>query len=1796
MENHAYDREVVSTPEGQESYRLRLEGRRLMDEGRRREALHLFQQALACHAETDDSAAAATARHDLAHVLSEGGSTTPWGLAIAERLFRQALKSPARARVKFRRAQTKSALGVCLRQQLQHQRENAGLSAEIERLYREALEDLEDSGDKGFAVRALVHQNLANFLQEHRDDIAQALLHYERAYSHARKHVQTLARGEGADPSLERILVQSRLQSALLLSQRKRGRDLVRAEKLVNKVLRERDPSSEDAAKLVLALVVLAGDAPDRLLRAQQLLAAVRLEQLKNRKQWVELAQALRLAGATDAALLRLRQFIGEGILDRARNTITDFMARIFAQDKQDALQAFLILENTSGLRFGEMVSEYAWRPETPLAQALSHERQRQMGVTYLLDTFARQIEPLTPDDQRSAIEEDLRARPQPSSPEEELLLRSFQRASQEQVPVRYLDLCIQEGFQRSERAIRALAQVDAGFTHAREVLGAELETRDLEALLRDHPGYVLLRVDIQEDLLAAAVWSEDGKVTARHTCLPLPSELFFLIVQASEALSRFSLQDHERLAAQLAALDLSAALPSGPVGRVVLLPSNLAAQLPLTALGPPGSRLIDRAESIIWLPCVYPLRIRPAPTPPRSGHVVALPSPEELNHVSLALDPPLPTEQRLEGTQASGQSLLRAAREAQTLCLFTHGRHPPGETPLLRMAQGQDEPLNFTSELLGIDRVEIWACQSGAHRPTDPLTPPANEAFGLDFQLLLQNGARTAIGTLWSVPQLSTSAIMRRYRWRALSGEDPARALAEAQRWWLREGLPRLMQLVREKPSDEEALSAFTQEIRPPKVEQPAAPVAAQRPSLDEEREAFLHHFEVSLDSAIAWAGIRFVGDPGQRPDKAWTPVEDRPLTSEERTEMDRLLSLPASKPHLDEQQEAELELAMALEPSASPSPSQALDVARRMRDRRISSHQDNLLTALAWLHEALAAPNLAQADRIRLSVEAAHLWLDLAWRELPLPLFPNPVALARAGRLLQSLPPGEDSDAEVARARHQYMERLLVTHSQAEHSSALRGAVERLIQVSHRIPPESAHALRAYTVTLELLALCPLEFRAKHGELVEKAQALAKQESWSPELKESQQRMLGALALHLHDASLPQRALRFFTPRELLLAAPVVGRQLPQLPGTQPYAEFMDQALSRLEQRLWGHTDDDGALLVQTTGAPGEAYRWLLKTYLTSHTQLHPDEASAKLACLQFSCDLRLQFLHHLVRLPAVLDSEERTFFDPLWEALSGRRMLLSALSDAALLPALPVPEAGAYPPHPLDPFTLPAHVLIERCQDRSGYTAWSLAQCCASLGRRAPAAPRTAAFEAVQASHQLETEARELWKLLHAAEEQVRAAMPDAPSIASLMLDGRSMPQNVKALQSLPEGEGVLGLSFLAPDRPLLMACWNDGTGQHQGVLSLEKSPLLGGLSQLLTFHPDDETPHRGRSDSRRQGWALVQEALARALEALLRDAHQHRKLRWRFLAPGIPRPLPLLGLRVGGVPLAARVESLTLVPSLGFVSYTRERQRGSADFTACLMVRASDQEGTTGFGDAAVETLRRLRPPQLVLDCHSRQGTQLPEAEALEAHGSRIRTVRLYSTGSSWSLNPTTAHLRLEGTGLSAWNLRGVVLPDCDVVELWASTGSLHTLEGMFRDEQDRIPGLVATFLANGAAAVIDLAWPVHDVVKALVCEQYGLLRLQEGHGSAQLARAIARVSELLSQLRSRGPYRTTRDVLERIDELRQRFALHPFGVDPRRLVAFADRAGTSAIPELPGDALVEELCQPVHLGAFRWWGS
>ncbi|WP_158619910.1 CHAT domain-containing protein [Corallococcus sicarius] len=1804
QEEKAYDLALAENPE---SWNLRLRAQSLVALGRREQALPLFHRALALHTEKDDTAAAAAARHDLAHALADAQEDL-FSLTTARQLYTRALESPVRQRAPLRYAETESSLAVCLRRmaQLLAREDQAPLFEEIERRYRGALWRLKDCGQLGLQQRSEVHLNLANFLGTELGEVERAIREYDRAMECAQRAKEIFGASRNDIP------LRSQLSSASLLRARGRKQDRKRAEQLAKEVIQTGDPQYQALARMELAEIILGGDAPERAAHARTLLEQVRWNVLDQFKHLRHLAALLRRADGPKAAIELLSGFIEKAIQHRAEATISDSeadaasidlqqaaeaVACILAQDQQDALSAFLALENTSGFRFAENLSSRVRRPEEPLAKALYRELAKHMGQTYMLDSFTQSIRRQAPDGQREFLDKVIPQLDQhPEDESSTFILPRCIAARKAPVPSEYFEAQVEKGRQQVARLRYALAREDKNYAETQHILNQNLGTEELTEVLRQHPGHVLIRIFVQElELLTAAVWLEGGELMARSSTCPIRPEVFSLLRQAAEQSATFT--KSELLSKLLQELDFSAALPPGVWTRAVLLPSHVSTFLPLAALGPAGHRLIDRFESIIWLPSLFPLRTRPAPTPPRRGEWVVIPGGTHFHPIAFqALSP---GERCLEGDEATLEAIQGALAEARTLSIYTHGEHTAGEWPRLEIKGGT---LDFSdleeASLNGMERVEVWACQSGANLPHDPLTRPANEGYGLDH-ILLTSGVRTAIGAQWSVPDLVTAILAREYRRRLAAGDEPAQALTGAQRRWLEQSLPLLLESLRRLPVNE-AIVSFAETLGLPPEQDIRGPVLGMLgPVADQMSEHQVGELEARLACPVAWAGIRFVGLPEWKSEKEWTPGSDRALTAEEQAQLEQLLAQePPSPVSFDELQDSWLEREALPEPGEAPSPERALAVARVLRDRLNSSQFNNLLAALAWVHEALAVPGISPHEREQLSVEASHLWLEVAQRGDVRTMLPHAVPLARAEGLLAGLSSctGDlSADAVAARARLSFLQR--VHHREEEPDHAVQTSFEEVLPALERVTPGTFEALRVATTAAELIALGSPAVRARNASGIEALRKLVPR-TWPHRETIAAFYRLHALLEQLGDAPLNiEEALAFLPPKELVAVVNHKAFQEGPRPGAGMLPKASNQALNRMEGAIWGYPSDDGSPLVRMTGTPGPAYRWMLNGYLAGHARAQPEDVVHLLACLQYSCDLRLSVLHRLARLPEALGLESLPpAMQYLWDLLRIRRLLHTTLTDATLFPSVDPALPGPHP-HRLDPYAVSSQALVQGLKVDTDLTAWTLGETCLSLRKEETRPPHTAAFEAISLSAWIEASIAKTWETLLEADAQGRklTGIQEFPGVTSFIEPGRDLDKNEKALRNLSDGHGVLGLVIEPQGELLIMACWNDGHSRGQRTFRLEKVLVQGALMGVLHPSEQDATSGRGTSsDMRRNSWRMVEEQLAPVLESLLRTAQARKKLKWSVLAPGALRELPLLGLKLAGGLLAHQVEALVHMPSIAFSLLPREQE--AEDFTACLLAR-DREEGTTGFGEAAVETLRRVQPPHLVVDPAELSGNRVVEVGTLEPQASRIRTLRLYGVGKADSLNDTMSLMQLEGRrALRERNTHGMLMPRCKVVELWACTAGSAGMLLPLRNDGDRIPGLAASFLANGALAVIDLAWPVHDIVKALVCEQYGLMRRRIGHRPEALKQALCMTHAALQELRSQAAQRTVRQVLELIDHLRRSAASIVFNVDPGLLVPFTDSADSPLVAGLDGEELVEELCQPAHLAAFRWWGA
>lgn len=1801
LEDEAYEREVRATPEGRESAQLRRRAVALAASGRQEAAHALLIEAVGMHPETDLGAAAGSARHDLGHsFLGRRLGVRIENLRAAERHFRVSLACPSRARHPFRAVQTQSSLGLCLRDlaaECPHAEKRARLLEEAEALLRNASTAAETLGPAGWTLAAACLVNLGNLLIRYRENVDAALTAYRRALA---LHTQVAEQMPGHGKREEHDV--AALAAAGAYIERGRKGDAEKAIDLAKEVLSHGDARNIDTARVVMAKAWLETKGRQREEHALEQLRAITFPSLAPEHVMVA-ADMFRRLKQPDRALELMEALVNDAIQAR-REAKADHAADAAALRAHQAaavaarlyvaqnnpLGAFMVLENSSALRFIEAASTYTWSPRDPVTRELLGELRRLQTGAAQLDEMASMLVRVPRAAWREILSDASAYTIESGTPAPDLseVLRLLRECANDEDPVERLRREAEALVPKVTRLRASLLQRHPEAAAAFGGLEDVLERRNLDELLDELPGHVFVRISLAQDLLVVAVWRDEGKLVARAHRLSFPPDLWRLLKAALD--SAFGPERRE-LTAMLSRLDLSPALPAERSERVVVLPSNSAAFLPLAALGPPGKRLLDRFDSVLWLPSLFPLRTRQDAHPPRERTLLVTPEGTQLRH--LAIGHPAADEIWLDGATATRARVMDCAATADVVCFYTHGQHEGPDGPSIALMDGGLGLSDLSNRWVGVERAELWACETGVNIPADPLTPPGvDEPFGLDFGFL-RMGVRSAIGTLWKVPELVTAAIVRRFRRCVATGCDAARALADAQRWWLAEGLPSLLELLATCPQAS-AITAFAASLGGEPIIGDAlktlGPTRAPAAPMD---PGEIQRWREHLGCPISWAGLRFVGVPDWRPHHPWTDEHSRPVDEDMKQQVRQLIeSTPEERLDLEVWREHKLSELDQHTPAA-PTPEQAITAARLLRDRIASSHTHNLLAGLAWLHEALACESLAAEARASLTVEAAHLWLDLATGQALHPALggPNIAARARARALLEAL--ADDApDLAAARARLAYLD------AAAASGLDLDDAARRAWQLlgADLGPPAATHAaIRRATAACEWFVAAPSAVVGAARRIIEHVGDLLRLLPDEPPVGSFEgpvTRLVearNALARQMDPRYEGLERLDALTPRELVRATKRQGYRLGEVgpPATQPALALLSESLGQMEGALWGWPSDRRPL-VSSSGTAGRAYRDLMSHYLAGKAQATHDAVHV-IACLQYACDLRLALRHNMMRLASVHAELYEAVDRALWVPLRDRDALWTVLEDSVEI-VDPRPEVPR--PRALDPFTRSARSLQTETNSEFDATGWVLGKLCHWRADH-EAEARTAAYQAVRMIGTRTRTAQANWEKLLESEQTFPAQLGGTNKRVSELLDpGIVLKHNEALLRQIPAGQGILALA-IDERHGLIGAClWRDKRGPGQRLVRVADPALTKHALDLMPPREVDATHTRGRSAERREAWTRLNRWLAPHLHELW-GAGLTSRLHWRVLAPGALRALPLLGLHAGKKHIAASVESLVHIPSLGFSKAPSTSVR--AVRSACLLARNRD-EGDTSFGEAAIATLRRAFPCE-VLDPRTLRDRDIVEAEALEAVASGLASLRLYGVGASIPLNTTTASLCLEGRRqLGSHNLANLRLGLCDSVEIWACVAGGSGVLSLLRNDSDRLPGLVPDFLAAGARGVLDLAWPIPDLVKAMVCEQFGFARSKDMWGPAALRYAVFAVAQLLSEWADRARATTSvPEALSVLDAARRWIAAEIHHVDPSCIVPFADRSEAPGLAGLTVAMLLEEMSHPSHLAAFRWWG-
>jgi len=1151
-----------------------------------------------------------------------------------------------------------------------------------------------------------------------------------------------------------------------------------------------------------------------------------------------------------------------------------------------------------------------------------------------------------------------------------------------------------------------------------------------------------------------------------------------------------------------------------------------------------------------------------------------------------------VPEEVRLTESNATSEQLRVRVAGADVVTFFAHGDGgPEAKDAGVFLADGLLEPMRAAMNWAGVERVELWACRSGVNVPSDWLTPMVDDGFGLDVELHYL-GVRSTIGTLWDASDFVTACLVHRYRAELRGGALAPLALAEAQRWWLTDAVADIERRLAIEP-EEQAFGGFLADlgVHSTGVDSTGSrlgPVDSDRPLSNGEVASRI----VRLRSPTSWAGYRFVGVAERRP-TAHAPVRTT-LTDAERAELVAFLQTePPTPVGFDDAWDNWI--AETPHDAAAPPDVQAtVRVARLYADRRRSSPAHNLLRGLAWLHDALAHP-LPPENRRWLQREAAWMWTELAIGGCA-----DEAALA-----FHQVPPG-------------ILPRIDALLDDGVESMAIRGWVEILRSSPHDKPAAARRAflnlhdrlgepvmdsharLRLWACAAELLLLAgPTREGIGVLEALRLEEQVTDQDAvqtsrWALYLSLCHDRLAHGGGASQAGGSPRGPVYRFSIPH---LPQRDVGRatRLISFAIDDPHVRFnardeADRALSLIEEAFWGQPSDEQKVYHKTTGSPGRAWRGAGGAYLTSAAR-EPEaqgRAAHYLAWLQLSADLRVTSLGALGRLAAAL-GDEQSPFSQLWYLRWARDCVVGAMEDVVGLPGL---ESG------FDPYETGSTELRSRLTKEGGdHALWLLAHAVEDFwDQEFPA--RTAAMSAELQLRWLDERIDELWNAFGGYPADASASARESKAMLDEALDpGLRVTKLEKSLREVSSDEVILGLTVGVMGDILAFAVWNDGRKLQQRVYAGPPGSgiALRGAQMMLSAPSEFDDSHRaGDPPARERAWGQLVAILEPALRAVLTDAaHDERHL--AVFAPGPLRAIPAAALLLSGTPLRQRFASVALLPDLRF---GRSMLTAVVSGTRPLICTFGEErvQGETGFGAAAITTLRRWFPPDVATEPRKPVGMEIVEMRAIQERGPRAAVVRFYGVGSPAEVTPSSAGLCLGGDRtFTIRNMRHLTLGRCRAVELWAATSPMGEAWGMLYRGTDTLPPLVRGFLASGAHGVLDLAWPVHDIVKALVVEQLAILReRQNGPDSLLLGAAVCMVEEVLEHWRSMSArFTDVRMALRSLDDFR-RYSANSSGLDPRAVVPFEH------LHEAPSVAmsvreLVELLTRATQTGAFRWWG-
>lgn len=510
---------------------------------------------------------------------------------------------------------------------------------------------------------------------------------------------------------------------------------------------------------------------------------------------------------------------------------------------------AIVGLEYTSALRYSEAMYANWFKPKNKTDYVLQILAMRVASIYYEMGQWCLAYKTL-PKEERNKFTADIASFEYQLSDE---IYDDFDRyfidyAKRDELLKR---ACIRGNFIErvlpfSKAALQDFHKINTYLSHASRYLEEQrleqsyISLYDFTGVLEQYPELVLVKIDFQtncQDLLVITCYRSEAGLQFISESIPLDSDFVNQYVEFSDGDALFS-----GSMGKLDFIDWDKLIPEDK-DQVAILPSYFAAKIPWCATGKVNRTLLDICQELIYLPSILQLRYKNQAYTKRTGTLSIDGGGTSYKGISAESDT----------TDMSKDSLLASLKRSTVFSYIGHCEYQTGARPSLCLEEYNLYDLELSSSVKGIDRIELWACESGKTQPHHILGTPVNEPFGMDMEML-KKGCNTAIGTLWRVPELPTRKIRLKYQSYIDKGKSAANALLLAQKWWINAGADEEVALFDRlgfeaylnhyNLGDKDALSS----ILGPMTE-------------TQTKVTYLEQYKKKLVSPEAWAGFRFCG-----------------------------------------------------------------------------------------------------------------------------------------------------------------------------------------------------------------------------------------------------------------------------------------------------------------------------------------------------------------------------------------------------------------------------------------------------------------------------------------------------------------------------------------------------------------------------------------------------------------------------------------------------------------------------------------------------------------------------------------------------------------------------------------------------------------------------------------------------------------------------------------------------------------------------------------------------------------------